>query len=154
LKKEIKGAPGTKKRGYGTALTYYGFIERLTDWEDAITPGLFIRLSKPSFWERKEGHVRETKWKDIFLEYDIDFSELNLTTGYDWYNQLSSGNKHKLADVVNHTIKIGLGQQDSHWYAGYVIADPKLTELGKESELEIKNHFVIGYNLKLGITSK
>jgi hypothetical protein len=132
-------APGTETRGYGAALTYYGFAEDPTDL--IFVPGIFARASKMI-------NKKDSFFDKLYLEYRLDFSSLNAANGWDRWANLEKNESFKLADIMEHTLKIGIEGHALDLFAGYSFADAKPTSVGRESDMEFKNHFVIGINLR------
>jgi len=95
------GAVGTDNRGFGTALTFYGLtVNGVGFWKlHCFTPGFFARVSS-----RGSNNPEE-----FFIEYSTELNELNLVNGWDRYNRLTRNDIYKVAGLLNHTIKVGIG---------------------------------------------
>lgn len=128
------GNSGTKDRGYGTALTYYGFRDNFLTGFDALTPGVYARLKFPKLHE------------SFFLEYALDFRKLTIDTGYDRYNSLDTRKRYDLADQKVHSLRAGLEDKNIEVFLGLVVTQNSLTDLGKQSKFETPAHVMLGLN--------
>lgn len=139
-------AVGTENRGFGAALTYYAFSKGSFLDIFGHAYGGFSRIGY-SFW-RNRANLSQTRGA-IFVEYDLDFSNLSLENGWDRFDSLDTNRVFKLAGLTSHTFKLGLEVQESGFggelYVGYTLPRTRLTQLGRASSLETENFWVLGY---------
>lgn len=134
--------PGSSQRGYGAALTYYGFKHDILDPKQSFVPGVYVRITG------KEGEDIE-KFSDwLFAEYSLEYRSYYLSEGYDRYDKLETESVHKLADVFNNTVKAGVLLGDiAELYVGYNFPVAKLTQLGEDCDAKVNSNFIIGIDI-------
>lgn len=145
-RRNYTNAPGTSKRGYGAALTYYSFPLRglSTDIRFlGMSPRVFLRLLK----------MRDEK-SAYFLEYAIEKQGISIENGWDRWDELERWHCYKITDLTKHIIKIGITNifgvgPHSGFYLGYVIEESNPTSLGKEAKIKAENHWVSGLYVKI-----
>ena len=153
---------GSEERGDKAALTYYGFVDDITGGLNIIYPGLCFKILIPynNYYLKNERMLNDDHY--LFLEYDVDFFKLNLKNGWDRYNDLETKEIFRIADLIKHKIKLGVGINineglrlgEGHYltlFLGYVISNTKPTSIGKEIDLTTRNHFLVGAGIDVRI---
>jgi len=139
--------PGSSTRGYGAALTFYN----LEKDNFAFIPGVSTRISVPL------GHQFTG-----FAEYSIDFlHQLFIRNGWDRYDKFETRKTYKLADLIDHTVKVGvevpMGGDFAKAEAFVGVKIPQIidkTSLADTAKLETFPSFLIGLRFGLDVNTK
>ena len=83
------------------AFTYYALTMGNQNSRGCVTPGVFVRESTFLLGDDEDGIK-------FFTEYSAELYEFMFENGWNRYNQLESNSHYKIADSINHSMKIGL----------------------------------------------
>jgi len=147
IERNYTNDPGSDTRGTGAALTYYNLQKEGL----AFIPGASARVSIP-LGNQLIG----------FAEYSVDFlHQLFMENGWDRYDKFEVRKTYKLADLIDHTIKVGInfpmGPEFASGEAYIGVTIPQIidkTDLADETKLEVSPSFLVGLKFGLDVNTK
>ncbi|MEK7255797.1 MAG: hypothetical protein AAB316_13690, partial [Bacteroidota bacterium] len=134
--------PGSAKRGYGAALTYFGIRKNIASGAASLAYGGFAKLNF-SFGDNSP--------HSVFLNFSQAYSGIFVESGWDRYNALEKYKRYQLARLRKNIMQLGweFRQVDAgalvQAWVGFVFQSSSLSEVGKQALLETPNHFEIGF---------
>jgi len=149
--------PGTGVRGYGEALTYYGFSDFV---HNTYVYGPFVRMAYLFVDDvvRNRG-VKFPPAGYLFMEYMYNLSPFNVyvENGWDRYDELEVRERIKILEERSHRLKVGVGFSGpiSHlgligdFFVIYERPSCRFTDLGEQIKLNASDGWLWGFGISV-----
>lgn len=151
IERNYTNAPGTSKRGYGAALTAYGFVR------GSRQKSLYVRFQPKMALP-------------VVISFEKENFDLSLDTGWDRYNGWEKYKKYRLLNYSYTTFKLaiieleekGVDEDESNhvgivaalgFYIGYKFNHKLNTKYIEEINHSFSDNFIVGLTYRIGIAA-